>query len=67
MDEYEKLERELAEEYEVYVTRFRNLHFLEHELDEYNKVRTPAAEWAPAPAPAPAPASGCGIMAVVTA
>lgn len=40
MDEYEKLERELAEEYEVYVTRFRNLAFLEHQLDEYNKVRS---------------------------
>jgi hypothetical protein len=39
MDEYEKLERELAEEYEVYVTRFRNLHYLENQLDEYNRVR----------------------------
>lgn len=33
MDEYEKLEKELVEEYEVYLERFRNLDFLEHELD----------------------------------
>jgi len=33
MDEYERLEGELAEEYEVYMTRFRNLHYLEHQLD----------------------------------
>jgi len=37
MDEYEKLEHELADEYEGYVTRYRNLQYLEHELDEYNK------------------------------
>lgn len=33
MDEYEKLEKELVEEYEIYLERFRNLDFLEHELD----------------------------------
>ena len=41
MDEYERLESELAEEYETYVERFRNLDYLEHELDVYNKVREP--------------------------
>jgi hypothetical protein len=39
MDEYEKLEGELAEEYEVYLEKFRNLDYLEHELDLYNRVR----------------------------
>lgn len=39
MEEYERLEKELAEEYETYVERFRNLDYLEHELDVYNKVR----------------------------
>lgn len=38
MDEYEKLERELSDEYEAYVTRYRNLDYLQHELDDYNKV-----------------------------
>ncbi len=37
MDEYERLEGELAEEYEVYMTRFRNLHYLEHQLDTISK------------------------------
>jgi clusterin-associated protein 1 len=37
MDEYERLEGELAEEYEVYMTRFRNLHYLEHQLDTIGK------------------------------
>lgn len=38
MDEYEKLERELVEEYEIYLERFRNLDFLEHELDKYQQA-----------------------------
>lgn len=38
MDEYEKLEGELAEEYEIYLEKFRNLDFLEHELDLHSKV-----------------------------
>ncbi len=42
MDEYEKLEGELAEEYDVYLEKFRNLDFLEHELDVHNRVRQSA-------------------------
>lgn len=38
MDEYEKLEGELAEEYEIYLEKFRNLDYLEHELDLHSKV-----------------------------
>merc|ERR1719198_636013 len=37
MDEYEKLEVDLQRYYDIYLERFRNLDFLEHELDLYNK------------------------------
>merc|ERR1719502_2511105 len=37
MDEYEKLEVEPQHHYEKYLERFRNLDYLEHELDLYNK------------------------------
>mmetsp|Transcript_35941 Transcript_35941/g.65992 ORF Transcript_35941/g.65992 Transcript_35941/m.65992 type:complete len:442 (-) Transcript_35941:82-1407(-) len=37
MDEYEKLEQELERYYEQYVGRFRNLDYLEHELDCLNR------------------------------
>lgn len=37
LDEYEKLEAELAQEYEAYVLRCRNLDYLQHELDEHNR------------------------------
>ncbi|CAG9321340.1 CLUAP1_1 [Blepharisma stoltei] len=37
MDEYERLEQEIEKLYEVYVVRFRNLAYLEHDLDEYSQ------------------------------
>lgn len=37
MDEYEILEKELQKLYTKYVERYRNLEFLEHELDRYRK------------------------------
>mmetsp|Transcript_24066 Transcript_24066/g.56659 ORF Transcript_24066/g.56659 Transcript_24066/m.56659 type:complete len:444 (+) Transcript_24066:117-1448(+) len=37
MDEYETLEQELERYYEQYVGRFRNLDYLEHEIDMLNK------------------------------
>ena len=37
MDEYEKLEKDLQRHYEIYMERFRNLDYLENELDIYNK------------------------------
>merc|ERR1712187_455394 len=37
MDEYEKLEQELERYYEQYVGRFRNLDYLEHEIDVLNR------------------------------
>lgn len=44
MDEYERLERELAEEHELYVTRYRNLDYLQHELEIYNLKEKEQAE-----------------------
>ncbi len=38
MDEYERLERELEKIYEEYIEKFRNLDYLEHELDLYNQM-----------------------------
>lgn len=38
MDEYERLEAELERLYQVYVEKYRNLDYLEHQLDEYNRL-----------------------------
>lgn len=38
MDEYEKLEEELKKIYENYIIKFRNLTYLEQQLEEYNKL-----------------------------
>jgi len=38
MDEYEQLEQELEKHYDQYIGRFRNLDYLEHELDRFNKA-----------------------------
>ncbi len=37
MDEYEKLEQEIERYYSQYIEKFRNLDYLEYQLDEYNK------------------------------
>ncbi|RHY82376.1 hypothetical protein DYB35_002093 [Aphanomyces astaci] len=36
MDEYEKLEKELERQYIIYCERYRNLDYLQHELDLHN-------------------------------
>ena len=38
MDEYERLEQELEKIYENYIIKFRNLTYLEQQLEEYNKL-----------------------------
>lgn len=38
MDEYEKIEEDLQRQYNVYVEKFRNLSFLESQLEEYHRV-----------------------------
>mmetsp|Transcript_13386 Transcript_13386/g.35968 ORF Transcript_13386/g.35968 Transcript_13386/m.35968 type:complete len:429 (-) Transcript_13386:101-1387(-) len=44
MDEYETLEQEFERYYEQYVGRFRNLDYLEHEVDALNKEETERME-----------------------
>lgn len=44
MDEYEQLEQELERFYEQYVGRFRNLDYLEHEIDVLNKEESERME-----------------------
>merc|ERR1719313_2325139 len=44
MDEYEQLEVEFEKYYEEYVGRFRNLDYLEHEVDALNKEQTEQME-----------------------
>lgn len=44
MDEYEKLEVELQRQYELYLERFRNLDYLEHELGKYDQEEREKAE-----------------------
>ncbi|XP_045213279.1 clusterin-associated protein 1-like isoform X2 [Mercenaria mercenaria] len=38
MDEYEKLEEDLQKLYDAYLIRFRNLTYLESQLEDYNRV-----------------------------
>lgn len=38
MDEYEKIEEDLQKQYDTYVEKFRNLSFLESQLDEYHRL-----------------------------
>lgn len=38
MDEFEKLERELEKYYTVYIEKFRNVEYLEHQLEQYNQA-----------------------------
>ncbi|XP_033820920.1 clusterin-associated protein 1 homolog [Periophthalmus magnuspinnatus] len=38
MDEYEKIEEDLQKQYTTYVEKFRNLSFLESQLDEYHRI-----------------------------
>uniref|UniRef100_A0A7S3JJP9 Clusterin-associated protein 1 n=1 Tax=Euplotes harpa TaxID=151035 RepID=A0A7S3JJP9_9SPIT len=37
LDEYEKCEQEIEKYYNMYIEKFRNLDFLEHQLDTYNE------------------------------
>lgn len=37
MDEYEKLEQEIDKYYNMYIEKFRNLDYLEYQLDTFNK------------------------------
>jgi clusterin-associated protein 1 len=37
MEEVDKLEKELQKYYEIYLDKYRNLDYLEHELEKYHK------------------------------
>lgn len=38
MDEYEKIEEELKEQYEIYVRKFRTLCYLESQLEAFHRL-----------------------------
>ena len=38
MDEYEKIEEDLQKHYDIYVEKFKNLTFLESQLEEYHRL-----------------------------
>lgn len=38
MDEYEKIEEELKEQYEMYVKKFRTLCYLESQLEAFHRL-----------------------------
>ncbi|XP_069502969.1 clusterin-associated protein 1 isoform X2 [Ambystoma mexicanum] len=38
MDEYEKIEEELQKQYDTYLEKFRNLSYLEQQLDDYHRT-----------------------------
>lgn len=38
MDEYERIEEDLQKQYDIFVEKFRNLCFLESQLDEYHRM-----------------------------
>ena len=46
MDEYEKLEMELQDHYNVYLERFRNLHYLQKELEMCEKEESDKLRYA---------------------
>eukprot|EP00941_MAST-03F_sp_MAST-3F-sp1_P001361 g1361.t1 len=46
MDDFEKLENELKRQYEIYLERFRNLDYLESQLDRYNNAEAEELETA---------------------
>uniref|UniRef100_A0A3B4ACC9 Clusterin associated protein 1 n=1 Tax=Periophthalmus magnuspinnatus TaxID=409849 RepID=A0A3B4ACC9_9GOBI len=45
MDEYEKIEEDLQKQYTTYVEKFRNLSFLESQLDEYHRIEQERFEY----------------------
>lgn len=38
MEEYERLEQELEGMYQIYIEKYRNIDYLEQELEKYNKT-----------------------------
>lgn len=38
MDEYEKIEEELQKQYDIYLEKFRNLAYLEQQLEDHHRM-----------------------------
>lgn len=38
MDEYEKTEEELQKQYDIYLEKFRNLAYLEQQLEDHHRM-----------------------------
>lgn len=38
MDEYEKIEEELQKQYDIYLEKFRNLTYLEQQLEDHHRL-----------------------------
>lgn len=38
MDEYEKIEEELQKQYDIYLEKFRNLAYLEQQLEDHHRL-----------------------------
>ena len=47
MDEYDRMEVDLQKLYETYVEKFRNLSFLEAQLDDYHRLEQDRLEVPP--------------------
>jgi hypothetical protein len=49
MDEYEKIEEELQKHYDIYLEKFRNLAYLEQQLEDHHRMEQERFEVSPRP------------------
>ncbi len=49
MDEYEKVEEDLQKQYDVYLEKFRNLAYLEQQLEDHHRMEQERFEVSPWP------------------
>lgn len=47
MDEYEKTEEELQKQYDIYLEKFRNLAYLEQQLEDHHRMEQERFEVSP--------------------
>lgn len=47
MDEYEKIEEELQKQYDIYLEKFRNLAYLEQQLEDHHRMEQERFEVSP--------------------
>lgn len=66
MDEYEKVEEELQKQYDVYLEKFRNLAYLEQQLEDHHRMeqeRFEVSAWAAHPCQGDRRAAVCSACA----